>query len=113
MSGKREKKVRKLEKRVELLEHRVAVCETWTPVMMHKNQVEAQRSGFDLERTSHEKVTAHEPQANGSPELSSSEARSEALSLLAGTKHSGMREDETSPRRTFWERLMGRLKKER
>lgn len=31
MSGKREKKTRKLERRVELLEHRMAVCEAWTP----------------------------------------------------------------------------------
>lgn len=31
MSGKREKKIRKLERQVEVLEHRVAVCEAWTP----------------------------------------------------------------------------------
>lgn len=93
MSGKREKKARKLEKRVEMLEHRMAVCEAWTPAMMHENQVEAKRSGFDLERTSH---------------------GAEALSLLAGTKHSGMREDETSPRRRgLWPRLAAWFRKEK
>ena len=46
MSGKREKKVRKLERRVEVLERRVAVCETWRPGLPEVVGEYAQRRGF-------------------------------------------------------------------